>query len=131
MDYERYYRYQTGGGRHFFKGAPVQRGYGLGNILGGLLRSALPVIKQGAKTFGKQALKTGAEIASDALKGQNIKASAKKRLRQAGHEMTSRALQRVSNPKRRQEPLKRKATGVSRRKAASKRRKRSPDIFDY
>ena len=81
--------------------------------------------------LGKQALKTGVEIASDALNGQNLKTSAKTRIRQAGLAMTSRASKQLSRkPTRGKRPLKRKAAGTSLRKAPSKRSKRTPDIFD-
>ena len=132
-DYERYYRHQTGG--NFFRGARIQRGYGLGNILGGLFRSALPILKKGAKALGKQALQTGVEIASDALSGQNVKTSANQRLRQAGLQMTSLASRQLSKkrktPPSKNNRLKRKTPSVPHIKTSSKPKKRTLDIFDY
>ncbi len=50
-----------------FTGPRSQKGYGLGGILGGLSRSAMPLIKQGAKTLGREVFNTGIGIAQDAL----------------------------------------------------------------
>ena len=131
MDYESYYKHQAGGGDNFFKGAPMQRGHGLGNILGGLFRSALPMIKRGARAIGKEALKTGVGVAADVLDGQNVKTATKKRARKAGANITARAQRALSDDSPpRKKPLKRKPTGASGRKAPSKRTKRTPDIFD-
>ena len=49
----------------------MQRGYGLGGLLKGLFRAAVPLLKQGAKVVGRTALKTGAQVAGDVLQGQN------------------------------------------------------------
>ena len=81
--------------------------------------------------IGKEALKTGVGIAADALDGQHVKAAAKKRVKQAGLNMTSQAMQGLSKqPTPQKKGLKGKATGAQRRKAPSKRTKRTPDIFD-
>ncbi len=79
--------YQEGQGLQVFRGTPYQRGHGLGGILAGLFRAAVPVLKRTAIPFlkntavkaGKRLLKTGVEIAGDALRGENVKQSAKKR----------------------------------------------------
>ena len=64
----------------YFVGARYQRGHGQGSVFGGLLRSAMPLIKKGAMALGKGALKTGIHIADDVLSGQNIKTAAKRRV---------------------------------------------------
>ena len=68
--YEDYYIGQVGRGHPVFTGPRNQRGYGLGGILGGLFRSAMPLLKQGAKTLGREAIRTGVGIAQDALEGK-------------------------------------------------------------
>ena len=73
MNYNDYYACQADGALPFFAGAHYQRGHGLGSLFGGLLRSAMPLIKRGAVALGKGALKTGVRIAGDVLSGQNIK----------------------------------------------------------
>ena len=75
--YEDYYVRQVGGGLPVFVGARVQRGHGLGSLFGGLIRSAMPLIKRGALALGKGALKTGLGVAGDVLSGQSIKSSEK------------------------------------------------------
>ena len=65
MNYKDYYARQAGGALPYFAGAPYQWGHGLGSLFGGLLRSAMPLIKRGAVALGKGALKTGVRIADD------------------------------------------------------------------
>ena len=67
MNYNEYYARQAGGALPYFAGAQYQRGHGLGSRFGGLLRSALPLIKSGAVALGKGALKTGVRIADDVM----------------------------------------------------------------
>jgi hypothetical protein len=45
-----------------FAGRRYQRGHGLGSIFGGLFKAAMPLLKKGAKTLGREALKTGLNI---------------------------------------------------------------------
>ena len=63
-----YYVNQIGHGMPVFAGATMQRGHGMGNILRGLLRVAMPLIK----SVGKSALKKSApvikEVGARALK---------------------------------------------------------------
>ena len=78
---------QYGLGMNVFHGSRVQRGYGLGNILGGLFRRALPFLWQGAKYAGKAALKTGIDVANDVMDGHDMKASIKTRTKSLGKEL--------------------------------------------
>ena len=130
--YEDYYVGQVGRGHPVFTGPRTQRGYGLGGILGGLFRSAMPLLKQGAKTLGREAIRTGVGIAQDALEGKNVKASAKNRLRHAGRNLANSAIRSVKTritgaPKR---GIKRKASGRRAISSSRKRARRSHDIFD-
>ena len=84
--YEKYYN-QKGGSLPFFVGAQYQRGHGLGGLLRiatrlarPLIRSAVPILKRGAKRFGKRALRTTADIMGDVVEGQNVKRAAKRRI---------------------------------------------------
>lgn len=63
------------------------RGEGLGNILSSLWRVAFPMLKTGAKTLGSAALDVATNVASDALKGRDIKESAKEHLTTKGAEL--------------------------------------------
>ncbi|KAJ8020741.1 hypothetical protein HOLleu_40415 [Holothuria leucospilota] len=53
-DYEQYYLQQVGNGLPVFHGARVQKGHGLGNILGGLFRSAMPLFQRGLRRLEKK-----------------------------------------------------------------------------
>ena len=75
--YEDYYMKQAGSALSVYHGGPMQTGYGLRNVLGGLFKRALPLIKKGATTLGKQMLETGSDILDDALSGKKIKAATK------------------------------------------------------
>src|SRR2546425_8746705 len=78
--YEDYYMQQIGSGLPVFQGSRGQRGHGLGSMLSGLFRSAVPMIKRGLATFGKHALKTGLEIAGDVADGKSFRDSARDRI---------------------------------------------------
>lgn len=80
---------QAGGPLPYFVGARVQCGQRLGSVLGGLLRSAMPLIKRGAVTLGKRALKNGVHIADDVMSSQNIKTAAKRHATEAGKDLLS------------------------------------------
>lgn len=75
--YEDYYVSQAGNGIPVFQGARGQRGHGFGSVLGGLFRSAMPMLKR----IGKQGLLTAASIASDVLGGKSFGESARMRVR--------------------------------------------------
>ena len=132
--YEDYYLNQVGQGMPTFQGPNLQRGYGLGGILGGLLRSAMPLLKQGAKVLGKHALKTGVNIATDALAGQSLKAATKRRLQESGKTLGRQVVNRMrggGRGRKQNKSIKRKRTSGP--KVISRKRKiqrRSRDIFD-
>ena len=71
---------QSGKGFPVFQGYRGQRGHGLGSLLSGWFRSALPLLKRGLSFFGKQALNTGAKIATDVVAGKAFGESAKNRV---------------------------------------------------
>ena len=76
--YRDYYVDQAGGSIPVFQGSRGQRGHGFGSVLSGLFRSAMPMLKR----IGKQALTTGAHIASDMLGGKKFDEAARSRVRQ-------------------------------------------------
>jgi hypothetical protein len=82
--YQKYYSDQVGHGMGVFEGSTIQHGGGIGSMVGSLLKSTLPLLKSGAKIAGKELLRTGASIASDALKGRNIKESASQNFKETG-----------------------------------------------
>ena len=65
-----YYRRQAGRGREdigpiYSTPLLVQRGQGLGSFLSSLFRSITPIFWSGAKSIGREALRTGGKILSD------------------------------------------------------------------
>ena len=79
-DYYTYYLNQAGNGFNVFRGSTIQTGQGIGSFLGGLARSAMPLVK----SFAGKALKTGLSFAKDAMAGGDLKKSALKHARIAG-----------------------------------------------
>ena len=60
------------------------RGRGLGSLLSGLVRSAVPLLKSGGKALLKEGAKTGMQLAQYVLSGQNLKSASKQRAQKAG-----------------------------------------------
>ena len=107
-----YYTHQVGGGMTVFSGAPIQRGHGLGNVLKGLFRVAMPLLKNVGKQVlrrstpflkkvGKQALKRGLHAAASEM-------SKSKRPRAA--RVVGQILQNVTTNNNRRKNTKRKRT---------------------
>lgn len=91
--YRQHFHNQQGGAiLPGFKGASIQRGYGLGSMFRSLFRTFVPLLKTGAKTVGEKALNTGIGVAQDVLAGKNLRTAAIDRARQAGQELKSQAL---------------------------------------
>ena len=117
-----YYVNQAGGSLPVFQGSRGQRGHGFGSVLSGLFRSAVPMLKR----IGKQALTTGAYIASDMLGGKKFDEAAKSRVREGINSFLqpdSEVSEQTGSGRRRR---------VVKRKRTTKRLKnlkRSRDIF--
>ena len=98
--YQQYYLNQAGSGMPVYHGSTgLQRGYGLGGLLGGLFRSAIPLLKKGAVAVGKEALQTGIDIAQDVMGGQNVKTATKRRVKNAGRNMGTKVLNKIQKGK--------------------------------
>lgn len=81
LAFENYYISQAGGASiPIFRGSRNQRGHGIGSVLGGLFRSAVPILKKGFQKIAPTALKTGLTIAGDVLEGRNLKEAARSRV---------------------------------------------------
>ena len=128
--YDDYYMSQAGYGLPYYSGTPYMKGYGLGGILSGVLRSVVPMFKSAGKTLLREGLKTGTEILTDALDGRNIKESASQRLSQSARQLTQRAARNLSN--RLNSGVVRKGVNKKRKsgtKTQKRRVKRNRDIF--
>ena len=107
---DHFLRQQRGGNIAGYRGARMQRGYGIGGIFKSLARYAIPLFKQGAKVVGKRALQAATEVGQDVLQGKNVRESvethggkvvkdfaeqgARTLLRQTGHGCKRRRSQR-------------------------------------
>ena len=138
MKYNEYYACQAGGALPYYAGAQYQRGHGLGNLFGGLLRSAMPLIKsmplikRGAVALGRGALKTGVRTADDVMSGQSIKTATKRCLTDAGRSVMRGLLAPGVRPRKRiKHALAKKGiTSAKRRRKRQTSTKREADIFD-
>ena len=138
--YEDYYTSQSGSGVPIFQGSAGQRGHGLGSMLSGLFRSAMPMIKRGLAFFGKQALKTGLEVANDVADGESFGNSARRRVPEGIKRFASSANfsnQSGSGRRGRKRQIssvgqKKKKKNKTKSKSKKKKRKKqnSRDIFD-
>ena len=69
---------QRGGNGSFYRRPVLQRGYGLRSIFKSVARSVMPSLKE----IGKSALTTGLEVLQDVAKGENIKSTPNKQLKE-------------------------------------------------
>ncbi|GFR61127.1 Gypsy retrotransposon integrase 1 [Elysia marginata] len=127
--YENYYLQQSGHGIPVFKG---HRGYGLGNILGGLFRVATPLLKKGGKALLKEGAKTGLGVMSDILAGQSIKTAAKNRSRQAGQRLLNKISSKAETARKGAEArrIKRRRTTQISQKPNGRKRSKKPKYSD-
>ncbi|MCG8430357.1 MAG: hypothetical protein MJA29_04215 [Candidatus Omnitrophica bacterium] len=115
---EDYYLRQAKGAP-YFQSPAFQRGHGLGGIFRALMRvaspifhSAAPTLKAGAKAIAKDALRTGAEIASDALLGRDIGESVEQHAKEAAGRLVNKGTKKLISmidspqPKRRRKTIK-------------------------
>lgn len=92
---EYYTRQAGGGGLPVFVGSRYQRGGGLGSILGNIGKRVLPFLMKGVKALGKEALRTGVNVASDALEGKNISESIRERAAESRDILKSKAARKL------------------------------------
>ena len=84
MDFNSYYLNQAT--NNVFRGAPVQRGYGLGGAFRKFFSWALPILKETLRptlqNLGKEVIGGVSNFANDTLQGKDIESSAKQRFRE-------------------------------------------------
>lgn len=96
--YQQYYANQAGSGiGAIYRGAPYQRGHGIGSFLGGIFRSILPLFKTGARVVGKEALRTGSNILGDLVENRSAKESFRDRLQEAGVNLKRKADEKIDS----------------------------------
>ena len=84
---------QSGAG---FVGMPYQRGSGLGSFFRGVFRALMPIVKSAGKSIGKQALSTGADMASDNVAGNSIKRVVKRHGRKGAESLLRKAAAKLA-----------------------------------
>jgi len=104
MDFNKYYLEQTKGSNYpVFRGAPFQRGYGLGNAFRKFISWAIPLLKEYAlpiaKNVGKEIVHNVANVATDAIEGKDIKESARENFKTSLDKLkqTGRGIKRKKN----------------------------------
>ncbi len=125
--YHDYYLHQAGRGYPVYVGTHYQRGHELGGIFGSVFMSAVPLLKRGAKTLGRESLKTGLNLASEVMEGQNVTKAGKSRLKSAGQNVLQKAIIGVEPAGERS--IKRAAKEKKPRRRQTKLRSTSKDIF--
>ena len=117
--------FQQGSGIPVYSGRSIMRGGGVGSFLGGLFKSAAPLLKRGALNVGKRLFNTGMGIARDVMQGEKFGVSAKKRIKAESDDLladVSRAL--APDFTKTESVVKKKPQTKTRRKKKGKR-----DIF--
>ena len=94
--YDEYYNNQSGFGLPVYVGG--MRGKGIGSVLSGLFRAAVPLLKKGGKALLKEGLTSGMQVANDVLAGQNIKTAVKKRVQGGSRRLLKRAIGQFNAP---------------------------------
>ena len=90
-----------------FMGARFQKGYGIGNFLGGLFRSVIPlaksvfkvarpVLKRTGKQVLKRGIKSGVKVIEKVAQGQNLKKVLKTEGQKALLDLQNKALSEIS-----------------------------------
>lgn len=85
--YKHHYSNQAGGKISVFKGKTIQNGSGIGSVFSKIFRGIAPLLKQVAKTSGRELIKAGSNIATDVLDGKSFSQSAKKNLSDSGKKL--------------------------------------------
>ncbi|GFX20284.1 uncharacterized protein TNCV_1438431 [Trichonephila clavipes] len=95
-----------------------------------VFRTALPFLTRGAKSVGKEVLKTGTQIVNDLLEGQNLEDAAKHRTKETGRKLAREAIKKADDMLGQGKKYKRKKR-FSKHIIPSKARKaKGRDIFD-
>lgn len=131
-NFEDYYLAQARGGSAFpvYQGLMYQRGAGLGNILAKAARFALPIIRQAGRYLGGKAFSATRKVASDVIKGANVKKALKRRFHDAFDEVKQDA--QTAGPLGVVKTLfnaNKKAKPASRKRRVQRTRRRASDKF--
>ena len=125
-----YLRGQQGGSIAGFRGARIQRGYGIGNFFKSIARFAIPLVKRGAQAIGKRALGAAIDVGHDILAGKNVKQAIKGRSVEAVKDIAQQGAKQLRNQsgggRKRKAPIKESAMKKSISRSQTKRKKTTP-----
>lgn len=128
--YKNHYSNQSGGKINVFRGKTTQYGSGIGGVFSKIFRGIAPVLKQVAKSGGRELLKAGSKIAADVLDKKSFSQSVKKNLSSSGknmlHALSSSIGPKVGGTKRKARTNKKM---INSRPHKKKRRHLNNDIF--
>ena len=129
--FKQYYsRGQQGGSIAGFRGARIQKGYGIGNFSKSIARFAIPVVKREAQAIGKRALGAAIDVGHDILAGKNVKQAIKGRSVEAVKDIAQQGAKQLRNQsgggRKRKAPIKESATKKSISRSQTKRKKATP-----
>ena len=127
--YNDYFKNQVGHGMPVYIG----RG-GLGNVLSGLFRSVVPLIKRGGRALLKEGVRTAVQVGSDVIDGKNIKTALKSRTAETGKRMlrdTIKKFEETDSPSQSRQgpPGKRPRKSPIKRGRKNQRSQHPPDVF--
>ena len=130
--FQQYYlRGQRGGSLSGFRGARIQRGYGIGSFFKSIARFAIPLVKRGAQAIGRRALQAATDVGRDVLAGKSVKQSVKDRGVAAVKDIARQGVKQLSNQsgggRKRKAPIKANASSKSTSRSQTKRRKTSQE----
>lgn len=102
--YEAYFDSQVGSGKNLshhdtgvYEVRREQTGCGIGRILGGLYRSAIPLIKRGSKEVGKETMRAGLKVMKDVAQRKiPLKTALKRRMKESGDNLKRKAEQKIN-----------------------------------
>ena len=122
-----YLRGQQGGSIAGFRGARIQRGYGIGNFFKSIACFAILLVKRGAQAIGRRALEAAVDVGHDILEGKNVKQSIKSRGIKAVKDIVHQGVKQSGNQsgggRKRKTPIKANTSSKSVSRAQTKKRK--------
>ena len=124
--YDEYYSHQRGNGIPVYIGG--MRGGGLGNVLNGLFRAAVPLLKKGGKAVLREGVSSGLKVAQDVLSGKNLKSSLKRHAHASGKRLYNKAIGEFTAPPGQPAHKRIRKSGIKLKKR-SKKSKSFGDIF--
>lgn len=136
--YHEYYSSQAGSGSGaIYRGTVYQRGHGIGNFLGGIFRTIMPLLRRGAKTVGKELLKSSAGFLGDLAVNVPAKEALKNRINDMGNSLKRKAENKInmmgSGVIKRRRVANKNQKSITHRRVPNSKHRRSQfesDIFD-